>query len=166
MNFGSPALILVFRETNAAPESVECALRYVNISDMVRNGLVLVSYGVILRKLSRRGRVSPKLRMTSTGGLCWDRFRDPPRPYHLDETLEVGQLRNNMGFRGPHVGDNYDGPGTTEKQVEGLEEVSPRFFMPTAKLQLSASCGSGARTIRCCAAGSVTYTLSRPVRKQ
>jgi len=65
MNFGSPALILVLRETNAAPERVECAFRYVNISEMVRNGRVLVSYGVILRKLSRRGNVSPKLIMTS-----------------------------------------------------------------------------------------------------
>jgi hypothetical protein len=66
MKFGSPALILALRETNAAPERVECALRYVNISEIVRSGLVLVSYGSILRKLSRRGNVSPKLRMTST----------------------------------------------------------------------------------------------------
>ena len=66
MNFGSPALILVLRETNAAPERVECALRYVNISEMVRSGLVLVSYGAILRKLSRRGSVSPKLSLAST----------------------------------------------------------------------------------------------------
>lgn len=68
MNLGSPALILALRETNAAPERVECALRYANVSEMVRSGLVLVSYGVILRKLFRRGRVSPKLsvRMTST----------------------------------------------------------------------------------------------------
>lgn len=66
MNFGSPALSLVLRETSAAPERVECAFRYVNISEMVRSGLVLVSYGAILRKLSRRGSVSPKLNTTST----------------------------------------------------------------------------------------------------
>ena len=65
ISFGSPALILVLRETSAAPERVECALRYVNISEIVRSGLVLVSYGAILRKLSRRGKVSPKLCKTS-----------------------------------------------------------------------------------------------------
>jgi hypothetical protein len=66
MNLGSPALILALRETNAAPERVECALLYVNISEMFRSGLALVSYGVIRRKLSRRGMVSPKLGMKST----------------------------------------------------------------------------------------------------
>jgi len=70
MKFGSPALTLALRETNAAPERVECALRYVNVSETVRSGLVLVSYGVILRKLSGRGSVSPKLYMTSTTRSC------------------------------------------------------------------------------------------------
>lgn len=70
MNFGSPTLILVLRETNAAPERVECALLYVNMSEMFRSGLGLVSYGVILRKLSRRGRVSPKLSIISKMRSC------------------------------------------------------------------------------------------------
>lgn len=65
MNLGSPVLILALRVTNAAPEREECALLYVIMSEMFRSGLALVSYGVILRKLSRSGRVSPKLGMKS-----------------------------------------------------------------------------------------------------
>lgn len=132
MNFGSPALILVLRETNAAPERVECALRYVNISEMFRSGLVLVSYGLILRKLSRRGRISPKLSTNvSHTALRGDVFCNPPRLYHLDERLDMGQFCNDVGFRGPRVSDNDDGPGTSEKQVEGFEEMSPCLFVPT-----------------------------------
>ena len=54
--------------------------------------------------------------------------------YHLDERLDMGQLRNNVGFRGPRVGNNNDWPRTAKKQVEGLEEMPPSFFVPTTKL--------------------------------
>ena len=75
----------------------------------------------------------------------------------------MGQFGNNVGFRGPGIGDDDNGPGTAQEQVEGLEEMCPSLLVPAGELQLSAGCRGEARTIRCCVTGSATYTPNRPV---
>lgn len=92
-------------------------------------------------------------------------MQNPPRPDHLDKRLNVGQLRNDVRFRGPHIGDNDDGPRTTKEQVEGLEEMSPSFFIPATKLKLDVGFGNGPRTKGCCATGNGTCRPNRPTYK-